>query len=189
MSKTSWFYVCAMVAIVTFVGATRGYRAYENYKQQKEEEAVSDFTFQNIPITLGAPQAEPASKPVPYMPQATQDIFLGDTALPPEQETKQADLTLQSIFDDYRADPALVAFNQELSRLTQGQANSLEDLSGPRLTAVIQTHPEVQQLIQKHLQNPQFSMIVGQIFSNPQYVQSVQVLQGKSSVFNAQDAK
>lgn len=32
-------------------------------------------------------------------------------------------------------------------------------------------------------------MIVGQIFSNPQYVQSVQVLQGKSSVFNAQDAK
>lgn len=179
MSKTSWFYICAMVAIVAFVGATRGYHAYEEYKQQEEEESYSAFTFQNVPITLGAPQAEPVSKPVPYNPEATQDVFLGADPLSPQQEVQQADLTLESIFSDYQTDPALADFNKELSHLTQGRAQTLQDLSGPRLTTIMQDYPEVNNLIKKHLQNPQFAAVVGQIFSNPQYVQSVQVLQGQ----------
>lgn len=181
MSKTSWFYICMMIAIVVLVGATHGYRAYEEYKARQEEEA-SVFTFQNVPVTLGRPMAEPASKPIPYAPQAFEDVFFGDSPLPPQQETKQADLTLQSILADYQNEPALTAFNQELAALTQGQATSLLDLSGPRLTAVMQQYPQVEKLIAKHLQNPDFAAVVGQIFSNPQYVQSVQVLQGQSAI-------
>ncbi len=181
MSKTSWFYICAMIAIIASAGAINGYRAYEKYKLQKEEEQSSDFTFQNVPITLGMPQAQPASRPVPYSPETQQEIFFGGTPLSPEKETQQADLTLQSIFSDYQNNEALQSFNQELAQLTQGEATTLLDLSGPNLTAVIQKYPQVRQLINKHMQTPQFAEVVGQIFSNPQYVQSVQVLQGDAA--------
>lgn len=185
MSKTSWFYICAMAAIIASVGVINGYRAYEKYKLQKEEESFSDFTFQNVPITLGMPQAEPAARPIPYNPQMQQDVFLGDIPLSPEKETQQADLTLQSIFSDYQNDSALQTFNRELAQLTQGEALSLQALSGPRLTAVVQKYPEVEHLIKKHMQNPQFAAVVGQIFANPQYVQSVQVLQGEPAAAGA----
>ncbi len=184
MSKTSWFYVCAMIAIIVSTGAINGYRAYKEYKARQQEEQQSEFTFQNVPVTLGAPVAQAASKPVPYIPLAQDEVFFGEKPLSPAQEAQQAGLTLESILADYKNEPALQAFNQELSQLTQGQATGLQDLSGPRLGVLMQQYPQVGELIKKHLQNPEFAFLVGQIFANPQYVQSVEVLQGQPAVLD-----
>ena len=46
----------------------------------------------------------------------------------------------------------------------------------------MQSHPQVAQVVQKYMKKPEFSAAVEQIFSNPQYVQSVRVLQGENHV-------
>ena len=182
MSKTSIFLIVLMAAALVYMGAVRGYELYQRKVAQWEEERaeqIDSFSFQHVPVSLAAPQAEPMRRPVLFDPQATQDqeVFYEDAPLDPQAQTKQAQDTILSIVQDFNNQPEVQAFNKDLLEATQGSALDLSALSGGDIAQVMQQNPEITQVISKHMQNPDFAKTVQQIFSNPQFVESVRHLQ------------
>ena len=179
MSRTSYALIAVIVAALLFMGAVRGYQFYAKKAAQWQEERdaqTQPFTFQNVPLQLAPPEAEPVSKPVLFS-GVKQDIFLEDAPLAEEEQTQQAQDTLASILSDYKDDPNLRAFNQELKQATQGKAIGLEDLGSVDLGQMLEKNPQISEVVSKHMQNPDFAKTIQQIFSNPQFIQSVQQLQ------------
>ena len=67
-------------------------------------------------------------------------------------------------------------FYQSLQQAT-GQTIQLEDLSGENLSSLLKKYPQLSQVIAQHAQDPAFAQKLQEIFANPQFVQSVAVLQ------------
>ena len=182
MSKTSIFLIIVMAAALVYMGAVRGYEFYQQKVAQWEEERaeqIDSFSFQNVPISLAAPQAEPMARPVIFNPKLAQEqeVFYEDVPLNPQEQTKQAQDTILSIVQDFNSEPEVQAFNKDLIQATQGAAVDLSALSGGDVAQVLKQNPEIAQIITKHMQNPEFAQTVQQIFSNPQFVESVRQLQ------------
>lgn len=180
MSKLSYILIAIIVAALIFMGAVRGYQLYERKTAEWEEQRQSEegaFSFQNVPLSLASPQAEPVSYPVLFEPSATQDVFLEDAPLAADQEIQQARDTISSILEDYKTDVNLQSFNRDLAASTNGKAVDLRALSGGDLKQILAEHPEIGTVVSKHLQNPDFAKTVQQILTNPQFVKSVQDLQ------------
>lgn len=180
MSKLSYVFIGIIAAALIFMGAVRGYQLYERktaeWEEQRRREAGA-FSFQNVPLSLASPQAEPVSYPVLFDPSSTKDVFLEDIPLAAEQEIQQARDTISSILEDYKTDVNLQSFNQDLAAATDGKAMDLRALSGGDLKQVLADNPEISAVVSKHLQNPDFAKTVQQILTNPQFVKSVQDLQ------------
>ena len=208
MSKTSYGLIALMIIALLYMGAVRGYQFYEQkaeeWEQQRQESADA-FSFQQVPISLAAPQAEEMQAPVrlpadltsiSILPEKTKssvledmvdgagvpvfserEIFLEDAPLSAPQQIRQAQDTLRSIVQDYQNEPEIQSFNQELKKVTAGKAVDLSSLGGGDLKQVLKDNPQIQSIISKHMQNPDFARKVQQIFSNPQFVQSVRQLQ------------
>lgn len=180
MSKLSYTLVAVMAAALIFMGAVRGYQLYQRKAAQWEEErsrAQSAFSFQNVPVSLAAPHAEPSPRPVRFDSAAIQDVFLEDVPLAPKQEVRQAQDTIASILEDYKDDEKLRDFNRDLAAATAGGAVDLSSLSGGDLKQVLKDNPKIGAVVSKHMQNPEFAKTVRQILSNPQFVKSVKDLQ------------
>ncbi len=180
MSKISYILIAIMAAALIFMGAVRGYQLYQRKTAQWEaerEQAQSAFSFQNVPVSLAAPQAEPMSLPVRFAPSSVQDVFLEDAPLSPEQEVRQAQDTIVSILEDYKDDEQLQSFNRDLAAASSGKAVDLSALSGRDLKQMLQDNPEIAVVVGKHMQNPDFAQTVQQILTNPQFIKSVQDLQ------------
>ena len=169
MSKTSYALIAIMAAALLYMGAARVYQVYERKVAEREAAAVSSFSFQNVPVSLAAPQAEPVSYPVAFEP---------DAPLTEEQKVQQAQDTIVSILDDYKDDPNLQQFNRALSQATQGKVDNLGVLSGDGLAQILQENPQVGQVVAESMKNPEFAKTVQQIFTNPQFIESVKQLQG-----------
>ena len=210
MSKTSYALIAVMITALLYMGAVRGYQFYQDKAAQWEEERQNStdiFSFQNVPVSFAAPQAEAVSRPVPLPEQnssisilsdneitrtkiipeqvdgagipvnATGEVFLEDTPLPVEKQVQQAQDTLRSIVQDYKDEPEIKSFNQELKKVTKGQAIDLSSLGSGDLNQLLKGNPQVQAVVAKHMKNPEFARKVQQIFNNPQFVQSVRQLQ------------
>lgn len=177
MSKTSYALIAIMAAALLYMGAARVYQVYERKVAEREAAAVSSFSFQNVPVSLAAPQAEPVSYPVAFEP-APEDVYLEDVPLTAEQKIQQAQDTIVSILDDYKDDPNLQQFNRALSQATQGKVDNLGVLSGDGLAQILQENPQVGQVVAESMKNPEFAKTVQQIFTNPQFIESVKQLQG-----------
>lgn len=181
MSAFSRFLITVMVVALLGMGAIRGYQLYERKAAQWEEErAAADnasITFQHVPVSLAAPQAEPVSRPVLYRDDAPTDIYLTDEPLDAKQEVAQASATIGSILADYKEDAQLQAFNRDLAQATQGQAVDLRALSGGNLKQVLDDNPQIREVVAKHMQDPAFAQTVQQVLSNPQFIESVRQLQ------------
>ncbi|MGN1058360.1 MAG: hypothetical protein ACI4Q7_03300 [Candidatus Avelusimicrobium sp.] len=180
MSKLSYVFIGIIAAALIFMGAVRGYQLYERKTAEWEEQRRREegaFSFQNVPLSLASPQAEPVSYPVLFDPSSTKDVFLEDVPLAAEQEIQQARDTISSILEDYKTDVNLQSFNQDLAAATDGKAMDLRALSGGDLKQVLADNPEISAVVSKHLQNPDFAKTVQQILTNPQFVKSVQDLQ------------
>ncbi len=184
MSKTSYALIAVMVAALIYMGAVRGYQAYERRAAQKAAEEAANgtpFTFQNVPVALSAPMPEPVSRPVAFDP-AQSAIFLETQPLSAEKERQQAQETIESILQDYEQDPKIQQFNKELSAATEGNVPDLGALGGKELADILKEHPEVNQVVQQNMQNPEFAKTVQQIFTNPQFIESIKQLQGAMAV-------
>ena len=180
MSKISYAFIGIMVAALLYMGAVRLYEKWEQQVEAQNAAALVDgepFSFQQIPLSLAAPQAEPLQTPVKYQ-RAVAEIFLEDTPLSQEQKDQQAQDTLISIVEDFKTDPAVARFNQDLQAATQGNMQNLADLSSQNLAQFVQQNPQIMQVVQKHLNNKDFAAKINEIFSNPQFQQSVRQLQG-----------
>lgn len=180
MSKLSYTLIAIMAAALIFMGAVRGYQLYQRKAAQWEEErshAQSAFSFQNVPVSLAAPQAEMMAFPVRFEAASQEDIFLEDVPLSQEQEVRQAQDTIASILEDYKDDAQLRAFNRDLAAASSGHAVDLSALSGGDLKQVLKANPKIGAVVSKHMQNPEFAKTVRQILSNPQFVKSVKDLQ------------
>ncbi|MCQ2410835.1 MAG: hypothetical protein MJ053_05055 [Elusimicrobiaceae bacterium] len=180
MSKTSYFLLTVIVAALLYMGAVRGYQFYEQKAAQWEDERAGEggvFSFQQVPVSLAAPQAEPTASPVEFLPQRSAAVFLEDTLLAEQEQTQQAHDTIRSILRDYKNDPALQSFNSDLKKATQGQAADLGALSGENLAQVLKENPQISEVVSKHMKDPDFAQVVQQIFSNPQFVESIRHLQ------------
>lgn len=179
MSKTSWFFIVLIVAALGYMGAVR-WQEYRAALQEAQEAAARQdgepFSFQQMPISLAAPQAQPLQDPVLYRPQHP-EIYLEDTPLTEDQQRAQAHDTITSILADYKNEPALAQFKEEIQAATDGQVQGLEDLSSQNLAQIIQQNPQITGVVEKHLKNPDFAKLIDEVFQNPQFQQSVQTLQ------------
>ena len=183
MSKTSYALIAIIVAALIFMGAVRLRQARTQRLQAQEEASRNDgdqFTFQNIPISFAAPEAELQQAPVEYRSQGPV-IYLEDAPLTPQQQRQQARDTISSILADFEKNTALAGFNREITQVSDGQIRGMEDLSTQNLMQIVQQNPQIQGVVEKHLKNPDFSKIIDEIFQNPQFRQSVQTLQETES--------
>ena len=188
MSKTSYGLIGLMVAALLYMGAVR-FQEWR-FARQEQQEIVSQndgqpFSFQQVPLSLAAPEVEPMAEPVKYRPKYP-EIYLEDTPLSAEEQTRQAQETITSIVQDFDQDGALAAFNQELQDVSQGRVQGLADLSTQNVQQLLQQNPEVAHVVAKHAKNPDFDKILQEIFANPQFQQSVRQLQGNSAVLQKQ---
>lgn len=178
MSKTSYTLIAIMIIALIFMGAIRGYQVYQKKVAQWQEERANEnaFTFQNVPLSLAAPQAEPTPDPISFE-TIHKDVFLEEAPLSNEDQQIQAKQTIHSILNDYKDDPSLQEFNKELSQLNADGKVSFEQLSTADLSQIIKSNPEIRSIVSKHMQNPDFSKLVQQILTNPQFADSVKQLQ------------
>lgn len=215
MSKTSYGLIALMITALLFMSAVRGYQFYQKKVAQWEEERLNRpdaaFSFQQVPVALSAPQAEPVEYPqvlpaditsMAILPlnadnsaagkavslTTSQSVILEDAPLCEEQAVEQAQATLRSIVRDFKDEPEIKAFNRELATATKGQAVDLSALGGNDLGKILKDNPQIQAVVSKHMQDPNFAQKVQQILSNPQFVQSVRQLQ-KSGAGMTQNSK
>ena len=180
MSKTSYALIGLMVAALLYMGAARLYEKWEQHIEAQNAAALVDgepFSFQHVPVSMAAPQAQPVQAPVKYQ-RVMSEIYLEDEPLTEPQKDQQAQDTLASIVEDFKTDPAVAQFNQDLQTATQGTMQNLADLSSQNLAQFVQQNPQIMQVVQKHLNNKDFAAKINEIFSNPQFQQSVRQLQG-----------
>ena len=179
MSKTSWFFIVLIVAALGYMGAVR-WQEWRTALQEAQEAAARQdgepFSFQQVPVSLAAPQAEPLQDPVLYRPQYP-EVYLEDTPLTADQQRAQAQDTIISILADFKNEPALAQFTAEMQAATHGQVQGLEDLSSQNLAPIIQQNPQIVAVVEKHLKNPDFAKLIQEVFQNPQFQKSVQELQ------------
>lgn len=173
MSKPGRFYTVIVIGLLLIAGG----RAYREHKQQLllrqtelEEETASRLVRKPVAPVMQLPVFER------FANQAGTEIYLQDVQLTPALSKEQARQTISSILDDYRENEALQSFYKDLQKST-GQSITLADLSGAKMNRLLQQYPQIQQIIEYHSQNPAFSTVLQEIFSNPQFVYSVSVLQ------------
>ncbi|MBO7237695.1 MAG: hypothetical protein J6U96_00175 [Elusimicrobiaceae bacterium] len=77
---------------------------------------------------------------------------------------------------DYQDDAALKAFYTDLQQAT-GEQLDLTSLSGENMAGLLIKYPQIQEVIMRHSKDPAFAKTLQEIFSNPQFVRSVAVLQ------------
>ena len=173
-----------MVAALLYMGAACLYEKWEQYTETRKAAELVDgepFSFQHVPVSLAVPQAEPMQVPVKYQ-RSMPEIYLEDAPLSEEQKDRQAQDTLVSIVEDFEGDPLIAQFNQDLQTATQGSMQNLADLSSQNLAQFIEKNPQIMQVVQKHMSNKDFTAKINEIFSNPQFQQSVKQLQGEAQI-------
>ena len=162
--------------------------------ERKEEQEIAShndgnpFTFQQIPVSLAAPEVEWVQDPVQYK-RTYPEIYLEDTPLSPEQQLQQAQETIASIVEDFKNDPAMEEFNKDLQAASNGEVKDLVDLSTQNLQQILQQNPEVSHIVEQHAKNVDFAKVLKEIFENPQFQQSVKELQGESPLMQKQAAQ
>lgn len=162
---------------LAFIAGLHAYRAYER-RVAEQAEQPDGFTFNQVPVRHVAPTVElPVVRRFPADGKTAQeDIFLEQPPLAAAQAQEQARQTIVSILADYKDDAQLQAFHADLAKATGAQIG-LADLSGENMTALLQQYPQIQPVIARYMQDPQFNKTLQEIFTNPQFVQSVAVLQ------------
>ena len=177
MSKLSRFLIGVIITGLAFIAGIHLYRAYERYVQQTQsEEANATQTFHRVPVSYQPlPPQLPVYKRYPEQGLA-QEVYLEDPVLPPEQEQEQARQTVKSILSDYQRHEKVLAFYADLQQAT-GKPIRLEDLSSENLVSLMLQYPQIQDVIIRHSQDPEFAAVMREVFTNPQFVQSVAVLQ------------
>ena len=169
MSKQSRIFLTIIITGLAFIAGVRLYRVYEKRAQEDSAHIPQATTFHNVPVQQMTTQ--PDSLFLEPLPQPQQEIFLEDE-LTPKQSIQQAQETISSVLRDY----------QEMQEATGVKDLSLEHLSGNNLGQIMQQYPQLQQVIAKHAQNPEFSKTLQEIFQNPQFIHSVGVLQKHAPV-------
>jgi hypothetical protein len=180
MSKTSYFLMGVIVTALVYMGAVRLHQWHSQRMEEQEIAAQNDgepFTFQQVPVSMAAPEAELMQNPVKYR-RPYPEIYLEDTPLTPEQQTKQAQDTIVSIVQDFQNEPALAKFNDDLQEASNGEVKDLVDLSTKNLEQILQRNPEIQRVVEDHSKDVNFAEVLNEIFQNPQFQQSVHQLQG-----------
>lgn len=183
MSKTSYGLLALMVAALIMMGAVRAREWYMQYKTAQEIASENDgtpFTFQQVPVSLAAPEAEAVPNPVRYK-RGYPEVYLEDTPLAPQEQAQQAQDTIASIIEDYKDEPSLAQFNADLQQASHGEVKDLVDLSTQNLQQILQQNPEIAHVVEKHAKEVDFTKVLEEIFNNPQFQQSVKELQGKNS--------
>ena len=191
MSKTSYFLLALITAALIYMGAVR-WQQWRAEKREKQEIASQNdgtpFTFQQVPISLAAPEVELMKTPVKYQ-RSYPEIYLEDAPLAPQQQAEQAQKTIVSIVEDFKNEPAVAQFNQDLQKASSGEVKDLVDLSTQNLQELLTKNPEIGQVVQKHSADVNFAKVLKEIFENPQFQQSVKELQEKGAATQKQPAQ
>ena len=182
MSTLSRFLIGVIIAGLAFIASLRLYRVYEGYARQEADNPAPTMIFNQVPVSYApaAPQIPIFRRPPTQAELNNQEIYLQDVPLDPQVAKEQARQTIRSILADYQDDPKLQAFYEEIKQAT-GQQIDLSVLSGEQLGPLLTQYPQLQEIIARYSKDPQFVSTLQQIFSNPQFVQSVAVLQGEKA--------
>lgn len=176
MSKTSYALICIMAAALCYMGAVRAYQFYQEKVETQQQTRDAQSLLSHV-VEADDTESVPALWHAP-----AEDIFLEEKPLSQIQKEQQAKETIESIVNDYRMLPALRQFHADLEAVTKGEVKQLDDLSKSNLAQVLAENPEIKSVVSKHMQSEDFAAVLQQIFSNPQFQQSVQDLQGKKQL-------
>ena len=181
MSKLSRFLIGIIVVGLAFIASLHLYRAYEKYATEQNAEPAATMTFNQVPVSYIPPEPEePIFRRWPSDEQrAQQEIYLQDTPLTQEAAKTAARQTVRSVLADYQQDPKLQAFYKDLQQAT-GENIDLSMLSGEQLGSLLTQYPQIQEVIARYSKDPEFVRTLQAIFSNPQFAQSVAILQQES---------
>lgn len=191
LSKKSYCLLVLIAAALVYMGAVRLHEWRVQKKEAQEIAAQNDgepFTFQQIPVSLAAPEPELMQNPVKYR-RPYPEIYIEDAPLTSEQQIQQAQETIASIVEDFKNNPSVIRFNQDLQAASDGEVQDLVDLSTQNLQQIVQRNPEVSKVVEKYVKNEDFMKILQEIFNNPQFKQSVEELQGESATQQKQPAQ
>ena len=181
MSKISQILIVIMLAALGYMGAVRAYQFYM-HKVQLQQEQVEEVSSPFVRLA----EDDPRPMPIQWQPP-TEDVFIEEKPLSAVLEGQQSKETIESILNDYRMNPAFRKFNEDLKNATQGNIQSFDELSNQSLAQIVVQHPEVNEVIRKNLQSEDFAQMIKQVFSNPQFQQSVKQLQGGGAVSSNTD--
>ncbi len=182
MSKKSRFFLWVIIVGLAFIAGVRAYRMYEGYVQAQLEAQPPTITFNNVPVRRLPPQPEEQVYKRWTEEPAQKEFYLENPPLDAEQEKEQARATVASILSDYKNNPEIQSFYADLQQVTGRRDIDLTALSGENLTQLIQQYPQMQQVIAEHAKDPAFAQTIQEIFQNPQFIQSVKVLQGTEDI-------
>lgn len=174
MSKKSWILLFIMCSALIYMGALRAYQWYQHRVEMYNEKHPVSMRLVETEEELLPKEDAPLEEWAP----AREDIFLEQQPLSEALQEQQARETIASILSDYQMNPAFIKFNRELEQATKGQVHNLEELSNQGLKLLLEQHPEIEEVVNRNSADEDFAAVLKQIFSNPQYQQSVQKLQG-----------
>lgn len=176
MSWTSRFFAGIIVVGLAWITAIHLYRMYEERLPQEDVNSVGRI-FHQVPVQLKDQAPDEAALFLPWSFYGkNRDVYLEDTPLEAEQQREQARQTLRSILADYKDNEKLRAFYADLKQGT-GQDLDLVSLSTEQLPVLLQQYPQIQDVMAKHSQDPEFTAVLQEVFNNPQFVRSVMILQ------------
>ncbi len=177
MSKLGRISLVIMILGLAFIASLRLYRSYEEQVKADQENMGAAMTFNQVAVHHEPAEVEtPVYQRLPIDDRLIKDIFLEDPALPAEQAQEQARATINSILEDYRENPQLREFYKEVKETT-GQKIDLSAMSQGNMGELLKQYPQLQEIINRHTQDPQFAATIQEIFSNPEFVRSVIILQ------------
>ena len=175
MSVLSRCLIGVMLLGLAFVVGLRLYRSYEQTvaEQTAQTETLGQSFSRSYPAAANQQLPVFRGFPIANLPA---EVYIEDAALPADLNKEQARQTLRSILADYQDNAALQSFYADLFQST-GESLDLTSLSGDNMTVLLAKYPQIQDVIAKHTQNPEFVKTLQEVFSNPQFVRSVAVLQ------------
>jgi len=175
LSWKSRFFLGVIVLGLSFIAGVHLYRMYQERLSQ-EETSPAGNTFHEVSVVAqDDPQPDVMALPWAFYGNK-KEIYLEDVPLEVQEKREQARQTLRSILADYKDNEALKSFYADL-RSSTGEELDLAALSGDQLPRLLEKYPQLKEVMAKHAQDPQFAAVLQEIFSNPQFAQSVMVLQ------------
>ncbi|WP_424245752.1 hypothetical protein Dip510_000690 [Elusimicrobium posterum] len=196
MSKLSYFFIFIIIACIAVLGGYRANQYYNSYTQKanerlaakREPSVFTQITPANIGVTpqsaisvIPADINELAMAPVSaaMAPQITEGP-LGDSPLHQLLENNNPDPIIAKvtdneetrseaarIFSKYSERPIIKAFNQDLRKAGLDNLD-LSSVNGPEFAKTIQNNPQIQMLLLKYAQNPEFVAVLQEMATDPE---------------------
>ncbi|MGB2578570.1 hypothetical protein AAIR98_000489 [Elusimicrobium simillimum] len=195
MSKLSYFLFTVLVIWIAAMGAYRGWQYYAAYTEKANASRDNAPLFSVVNADTSPDGAtQPYSTMAAVMPgsqaqTAAQDYAVGvvppsykdnvieqPSALPVITKNQELQNRAEKVYAKYSTNPLIKSFNQDLQKA--GVKNiDFTKLAGGDFPTILQQNPQLQTVLLKYSQDPQFLLLLQQMISDPEVAALTKELQ------------